>query len=65
MESFRNRSFSNSFDGTSSKLIGLYDYANSADSPDFWIIIISAIFHWKEISFEETLQLDDEFYFHF
>jgi hypothetical protein len=31
---------------TSNKLIDLYDTANSADLPGFWIIIICATFHW-------------------
>jgi len=46
MEILGNISFSNSFDRTGSSRIGLYDSANSADFPGFWIIIISTIFHW-------------------
>jgi len=40
--------FSNSFNRTRSKLIGLYYFASSASFPGFWIIIICAIFHWDE-----------------
>jgi len=41
-------SFSNNFDRTDNKLISLYDSANSADLPEFWIIIICATFYWDE-----------------
>jgi hypothetical protein len=48
MEIIGSRSFSNRFDKTNNrKLIGLYDSASFAR---LWIIIIFAIFHWKEAS---------------
>jgi len=39
------RNFSNNFDRTGSKLIGLYHSANSAELHGFWIIMICSTFH--------------------
>jgi len=45
LENLGNRSFSNSFDRTGSKLIGLEDPASFVGLPYLWIMMISATFH--------------------
>jgi len=65
LESLGNRSFSNNFDRTSSKLIGLHDSASSAGLPGFWIRMICATFHlsWKEALSEYCVtELGDKSY---
>jgi len=44
-KSLDSRKFSNNFDKTGSKLIGLYDSASSAGLPGYWIMMICATFH--------------------